>query len=290
MSLFPELLQPLQRLAAARALPRVRALHLPPLPAAAASTAAARGEFCALELDDGTLGLAYVLLGDTCAALHAGHWRQTLPGQDALQLAERLTRDAAESADPAARVIAWAALNALTRHLCDLAGYRAPTSRDSIGQLPMGPGERIGMVGLFGPLVGRILDTGAELTVVELRPELATRRERLHVTLDPAALAGCRKILCTSTVLLNDSVEVVLAHCRDAEWLAIIGPGAGCLPDALFARGVTLLGGTWVEDGPACIAALTRGESLSGATRKVAVERGDYPGAAVLLQRALAAA
>ena len=41
--------------------PRVRRLHLPPEPAEGES----RGEFCALELDDGTLGLSFVLLGDT---------------------------------------------------------------------------------------------------------------------------------------------------------------------------------------------------------------------------------
>lgn len=281
MSFIPDCLAPLQQLARRRALPRIRALHLPPQQAADSARAASRGEFCALELDDGTLGLAYVLLGDTCAALHAGPWQATLPGQDALQLAERLPH----STDGAERVLAWAALNALTRHLFDLAAYRPPVSRDSLGQLPIEPGERIGMVGLFGPLIERFLAAGARLTVIELLPELVTERENFRVTLDPAELAGCRKVLCTSTVLLNDSLDALLPHCRDARWLAMVGPGAGCLPDPLFRRGVTLLGGTWVEDGPACIDALTQGESLARGTRKVAIERADYPGVEALLSR-----
>jgi hypothetical protein len=57
----------LAQLGAAAALPAVRALHLPPAPAPGSN----RGEFCAIELADGTLGLSYVLLGDTWAQLHA---------------------------------------------------------------------------------------------------------------------------------------------------------------------------------------------------------------------------
>ncbi|MEY4752692.1 MAG: hypothetical protein RJA44_367 [Pseudomonadota bacterium] len=281
MSFIPATLEPLRRLARLGPLPRIKALHLPPQPAADAARAEARGEFCALELDDGTLGLAYVLLGDTCAALHAGPWRRSLPGQDALQLADSLP----ECHDAATRVLAWAALNALTRHLFDRAGYRAPTSRDSFGQLVIRPGERIGMVGLFGPLIERLRAQGADLTVIELRAELVRSEPGLRVTLDPAELRGCTQILCTSTVLLNDSLAPLLPHCADARHLAMIGPGAGCLPDALFERGITLLGGTWIEDGPACISAIERGESLNRATRKVVMTREDYPGMVQLLAR-----
>ena len=55
----------LERLASLRSLPRVQALHLPP-PSADGTRA---GEFCAVELEDGALGLSFVLLGDTLATL-----------------------------------------------------------------------------------------------------------------------------------------------------------------------------------------------------------------------------
>ena len=45
--------------------PRVRAVHLPPSP----WTGSKDGEFGAVELDSGALGLSYVLLNDTLAAL-----------------------------------------------------------------------------------------------------------------------------------------------------------------------------------------------------------------------------
>ena len=91
------------------------------------------------------------------------------------------------------------------------------------------------MIGFFPPLIQRVLDAGAQLTVVELRADLVGEREGYWVTQDPAALRRCNKVLSTSTVLLNHTLDAMLAHCAGARRLAMVGPGAGCLPDALFA-------------------------------------------------------
>jgi len=60
-----ELIALLEGCATTTPFPRVRALHLP----RPETLDTRRGEFCALELEDGTLGLAFVLLGDTWAQL-----------------------------------------------------------------------------------------------------------------------------------------------------------------------------------------------------------------------------
>jgi uncharacterized protein len=260
-----------ERACAGKPVPRVRALHLPP-PAAHGSK---DGEFCALELDGGALGLSYVLLDDALATLRTGRDGIALAGADALDVARWYADDAGSR-----RTIGFAAVNALSRHVFDKRGFRPPDSPDSIGGIDPQPGERVGMVGLFPPLVKAIVARGAALTVLELRAELAGAHAGWQVTLDPAALAGCRQVLCTSTVLLNDTLDDVLAACRTAQRLVLIGPGAGCLPDALFARGVTALAGAWVEDGPALRDALLRGQPWGRHTRKFLLERGDGPGRA----------
>ncbi|MBE0555417.1 MAG: hypothetical protein IH625_17185, partial [Rhodobacteraceae bacterium] len=56
MSFAAEYLAQLEAFAALGPLPRVRALHLPPGRYAQDN----RGEFCALELEDGSIGLSYV--------------------------------------------------------------------------------------------------------------------------------------------------------------------------------------------------------------------------------------
>jgi uncharacterized protein (DUF4213/DUF364 family) len=272
MSFAAEYLGQLERFAACSPLPRVRALHLPPPP-----RGDERGEFCALELADGSVGLSYVLLDDTLAALHR------LPdpaGADALALARHCA-----SATGAERALGLAAANALTRCLFDRAGFAPPASRDSLGLVDPQPGEHIGMIGLFRPLVARLLASGVRLTVVELRADLAGEHEGWRVTNDARDLASCTQVLATGTLLLNDTLEPMLAHCLSAHHFALIGPSVGCLPDALFARGVTLLGGSWVTEPSGFVAALRAGRSCSAHARKFALARADYPGFEALLAR-----
>lgn len=264
----------LTRLADTGPLPRVRALHVPPPP----PPGGMRGEFCAVELEDGAVGLSYVLLGDTWAQLAARGAELVRPGQDALALARGFA-----SADPIARTVGFAAVNALTRHLFDRAGFAPPASGDSIGHLDPQPGETIGMIGHFTPLIPRLAARGAKVLVVELRADLVGERDGVRVTLDAAELAGCRKILATGTLLLNDTLDRMLGHCRNATHLALIGPSVGCPPDPLFARGVTLLGGSWITEPVAYLAALVRGQPTGPFARKCALTAADYPGWDALL-------
>jgi uncharacterized protein (DUF4213/DUF364 family) len=276
MSFATDYLGQLERFAQRTRLPTVRALHLPPDPAPGAS----RGEFCALELDDGSLGLSYVLLNDTLARLRTLDPSLGLAGADALQVARRY------AAGPLAqRTLGFAAANALSACLYRRAGWRPPASADSLGALDPRPGESIGMIGLFTPLLPRVLASGAQLTVLELKPHLAGQRDGYRVTLDADMLRACDKVVATGTLVLNDTLDRMLALCQRARWIALIGPSMGCLPDALFARGVTLLGGSWVTDCQAYVDALQRGEVRTGLAQKVAITTADYPGFDALLAR-----
>ena len=259
-------------------LPRVRALHLPP-PQPVDGHA---GEFCAVELMDGSLGLAYVRLDDTLAQLRQGSDAFGIAGAGALEVARRFVNDTGPG-----RVIGFATANAISRCLFDRAGFRPADSSDSIGQMEPQAGESIGMIGLFRPLLARVLKSGALLTVVELKANLTGERDGYRVTLDARELATCSKVISTSTLLLNDTLDDMLAQCRNARWFAMVGPSAGCLPDALFARGVTLLGGSWIKDRQGFVAALTSGAPHSEFTSKFALTPDGYPGWRELVQRAL---
>jgi len=276
MNIADEMLQLLARAFAGGPPPRVRALHLPP----AQWDGGKDGEFGALELEDGSLGLSYVLLDGTLAKLAPGARGAGLRGADALEVAQWWARG-----DGAERTLGFAAVNALTRHLFDLAGFVPPDATDSIAGLDPRAGEHIGMVGLFPPLVKQVTACGARLTVLELRPELAGTRDAFRVTLDPRELEGCDKLLSTSTVLLNDSLDEVLSHCADARAFAMVGPGASCLPDPLFRRGVTSLGGVWIEQGDAFKQALAAGEVWGKFARKFSLARESYPGIDALIEQ-----
>lgn len=282
MTFAAEIVAQVERLAQRLPLPPVRALHLPQPQADGTRD----GEFCAVELEDGSLGLSFVLLGTPAGATLRElrqRDRSTLPGTPALALARAYAeRQGAE------RTLGFAAINAITRHLFDRAGFIPPAATDSIGDLELKPGDHLGMIGLFPPLVPRVLARGARLTVLELRADLAGPRAGWEVTLDPAALSACNKILSTSTVLLNDTLDDLLARCRHAERVVLIGPGASCLPDALFARGVTSIAGSRIEDADGFRRAIARGEPWLGCATKFVLPREDYPGFERLCELAMA--
>lgn len=273
-----ELIALLERFAGRAALPRVRALHVPP--ASVAGTRA--GEFCAIELDDGSLGLTYVLLDAASRRLvtDGGDPGAGLAGADALDLARGFTNSTGER-----RALGFAAINALSRCLFERAGFAPGPSPDSIGMVEPLASDHIGMIGLFPPLLKSIVLARAKLTVVELRPELVGEYPGYRVTLDRNELATCNKVIATSTMLLNGSLDAMLAACTQARSFSVIGPGAGCLPDPLFARGVTLMGGTWITDRDAFCSALEAGAPWTATARKFALRRADYPGFDALLQR-----
>lgn len=275
MSFAADLVSALERATAGQPVPRVHALHLPP-PEAAASK---NGEFCALELDDGALGISYVLLGDTLAQLASGHAAQQLAGMDALTLARAFAAPPGAGAEAGIqRTLGFAAANALSRTVMERMGFAPPRAGDSIGGIDPQPGDHLGMVGLFSPLLKQVTAAGARLTVVELNPEYVGHYDAYRVTLDAAALEDCNKVLSTSTILLNHTVDDILAHCRRADRIVLIGPSAGCLPDPLFMRGVTVVGGSWITDRQGFIDALRRGESWSAFAYKFALTAGDWPG------------
>jgi uncharacterized protein (DUF4213/DUF364 family) len=247
--------------------PRVCALHLPPTP----WNGSKDGEFGALELEGGAMGLSYVLLDNSLAEFS----RAGLPGligADALALAQGW-RDGSGSA----RTLGFAAVNALSRHVLNLRGFVPPAATDSIAGLDPQPGEHIGMVGFFPPLVKQVTARGARLTVLELKAELAGAQPGFYVTLNPTELHTCSKVLCSSTALLNHTLAEVLGHCTHASQVALIGPGAGCLPDVLFARGITTLAGSWIVDGPGFAQALRSGAPWSAHARKFTLNQADGP-------------
>ncbi|MBK7260654.1 MAG: hypothetical protein IPI03_01650 [Rubrivivax sp.] len=276
MSIASDLLHSLQQAWAGRPKPRVRALHLPPVP----WNGSKDGEFGAIELDSGALGLSYLLFDDALARVSAASRAGAgLVGADALDLAAEW---AGGEASPARATLGFAAVNALSRELFDRAGFVPPAAGDSVAGIDAAAGESIGMVGYFPPLLKPLLARGAQLTVLELRADLAGQHEGYRVTLDPQDLAGCSQVLCTSTALLNHTLDSVLAHCAKARRVVLIGPGAGCLPDALFAHGISALAGSWISDPAAFKQALATGAPWSHAARKFLLQRDGYPGLAEL--------
>jgi hypothetical protein len=162
-AMAPVLIAQLEAIAARFPPPRVGRLHIP---------ADAHGDeppkdakFCAIELQDGSFGLSYVLLGDTLDALtgaRSGHSGERLAGADPLQLARRL-----DGGSPVERALALAAINALTDSVWRQVGYQPPPAGNSLGDVQLTGHDHLGMIGFFPPLVHQVQAVGGRLSVLE---------------------------------------------------------------------------------------------------------------------------
>jgi len=225
-------------------------------------------EFGLVVLDDGSAGFFYVWLGDTQEQIQRQQPMAGLIGLPALELADLYLED-----DPARRALGLGLVNALSQCHFRRSGRALDTSRDSIAELQVEQGDHFGMVGYFPPLIRRLRARQVKLTVIEKKPELVAREAGFVVTLDPAELRHCNKVLCTGTTLLNDTVDDILSHCAAAERVAIIGPTASCLPEPLFARGCDSVGGARVMDLEGLSDRLARGERWGPTVEKYVVCR-----------------
>ncbi|WP_050988037.1 Rossmann-like domain-containing protein [Thiothrix nivea] len=214
-------------------------------------------------------------------------WRQfPNPEQVSLPLDELLVK--LQAPDLASRALGLGAFNALSQYVLRLAGFPlAPHRNHDRDNLPV-PVGKVGMVGYFCPVIDRLTDQGIAVLVLEKVPERVPDRPLVSVTTNPRDLAGCDEVMCTASTLINDTLDDILAAYGQVPDFSLIGPSAGGLPDAVFARGVEEVGATVYPDREKLLYLLANQDSWGKAGRKYRIRREDYPGLEALLQRAAA--
>lgn len=229
-------------------------------------------EFMAMGLEGGAAGISFVLVGDPESAVAYNRlWPEDFIGRDPVALALAFGSD-----DPVKEMISMAAINAVSQFAMTELAVPVDTTSDSLGLLDLSPGDRIGMVGLFMPLMKAVRKTGAELVIIEKKERLKEKFSHLDIRLDPSALKDCNKVLCTSTILINNSLDEIMSHCNPAAFVSIVGPTAGYFPDPLFARGVDVVGGRMVRDKAGFFDVLERGEKWGDTTSKICFRKDLY--------------
>jgi uncharacterized protein (DUF4213/DUF364 family) len=255
-------------------LPVIRQIYIPGMTDEPGCT----HKFGAVILDDGSVGVMYILMDETLPQLQQYVGSLQCQGANPMLLARSFT-----GADPAKKSLALGTLNAISQFILKNSGYHLDYTTDSLALFHPQPSDAMGMVGYFPPLVKHIREANVPLTVIELKEDLVRQEPGFLVTLDTSALRRCTKVLCTSTVLLNDSLDDILQHCQEAERVAIIGPTAGFLPDPLFERGVNTIGGTVIHDAELFLQLCQKGDKWGMAAKKYCIQRNQYPGFKKLL-------
>lgn len=206
--------------------------------------------YTAVMLDDGNVGVAYTFRENAATGCSAFMGLRPLAGRATTEILEYLG-----SGDPVECAVGLAVANALINRA-------GPDQREGgiLELLPLEPADRVGMVGYFGPLVAPLDKRVRELVIFERN---ASRSERVLPAEEALEqLPHCDVALITSTALILGDLDRLLeaaAHCRE---VALVGASTPLAPEVLGSRGVTLLSGITVSDGPGILQVVSEGGGM----------------------------
>ncbi len=190
----------------------------------------------AVELDDGSIGVTYVLkkeIDHFCLALpYAGR----LSGMPAWEVAGW----ALHGDNVIAVAAGLAVLNAVAEF--DNPEPEENYPADAAGAVEILPDDIVGVVGRIGPVIANLQDKVQRLVVFE-RGDLADGPVYPE-TYQPELLPECRVVFISSTSLINGTLENVLKYCTNARDVIMVGASTPLYPDAFAGTGVTVLSGT----------------------------------------------
>ena len=165
--------------------------------------------------------------------------------------AEVLT--ALPSKEPIKTAIAIATLNALSaicweRGLTD--NYRIQINTDAVDVVRMPAESSVAVIGAFVPILRKLKARGGRWWVIEQDPQTLKGDEMDHfIPADQSeeTISAADVLIITGVTLVNHTLEPILKAARADAEIAVIGPTASMLPEALFAHGARVVGGVWVK-------------------------------------------
>ncbi len=192
-----------------------------------------------VELADGRAGLAWTPdKNHVQSCTHMGH-AGTLQGFTEKDLLMWLRDDSHLK-----RALGLATFNAVNSRV-----ERVFNDQEAISQLGITETDHVVMVGHFAPLIPRIKKSGCRLEVIERNKqkgglELVDLRENY----DP--LSECDVAIITSTSIINNSVDTLLATLKNNRSAVMLGPSTPLCPEVFNTTRVSQLSGAFVADIP----------------------------------------
>ncbi len=189
--------------------------------------------YTAVVLDDGSCGVSYTFrneLGPQCGLIdQAGN----LSGTNCSQIV-----DWAMDLNLAKCAVGLACINAILQQR--LEGF---SSGNALEQIDFRPGDTVGMIGYFKPVLDRVEGKAKDIYIFERN---ITDRGILPDWAEDIYLPQCHVVIITGTTLLNKTIDGILEKCQNAREIVVMGPTAALCPKVYNGHGVTLLAGVKV--------------------------------------------
>jgi hypothetical protein len=216
--------------------------------------------YTAVLLDNGGAGVAYTFLDEAAGGCSVYRNIRPLAGRPAVDLLRLF-----ETGGHIEAALALATANGVCNRP-EQTYHRG----DILEHLPIGPEDRVGMVGHFGPLVPLIRQQAKALYIFE-QIDLP-QGDLLPVAQAERLLPQCQVALLTSTSLINHTADHLLGlagSCRD---VAFLGASTPLCPEVFQGTGVTILSGVAVVDSKMILQIVSEGGGMrffKGSVEKV---------------------
>lgn len=193
----------------------------------------------AVELDNGHVGVSYVLREDLEAGCSIFPYGREVVGRPA----EEIARWAASGGDSLQRGIGIAVLAAASRSQalsdCD--------SPDRPFGVTLRPTDKVGMIGLIAPVIKMMGPRVAEICVFDKGVSMlgSGGAQVLPVESQSQVLPTCDVVVISGTSMINGSIDGLLEMCGRAREIVMIGSSTPMFPAAFKGSRVTVLAGSW---------------------------------------------
>jgi uncharacterized protein (DUF4213/DUF364 family) len=201
----------------------------------------------AVELDDGSIGVTYVLrneIDDVCTAIPNGGKLEGAP-------AEEVALWAFKSQNVVAAALGVAVLNAVAE-FDKIGTAKDSDDQDAIFSVKIQSSDTIGVVGHIGPVINRLRGKVKRIIIFERGEDTAA--SVYPESAQPELLPDCQVVFVTSSTLINGTLEALLTHCTQARDIVMVGSSTPLYPEAFQNTGVSVLAGTrWNPENKAAI-------------------------------------
>jgi len=205
-------------------------------------------------LDDGNAGVCHTLSSELfcCRRIErAGK----LAGSPALELIEL-----ANSWRLGEAVIGVATINALSQVVLENEAerYSFVEDVDCIDQIEIGMDDTVVLVGYIRPFISKIRGRAKNLYILE-RNRGVEEKDVLPDTACGDIVPTADVVIITGTAIINGTVDRLLELSKDAREICLVGPTASMIPDPLFKRGATIIGGVKVTNAQRLLQIISEG-------------------------------
>ena len=210
--------------------------------------------FTGVKLSNGSGGICFTPVKDipeaVCCPSSAGRIfkPETLQGLKAEDILSALP-----SSEPLKVAVAVATLNALSSLLLfgeQENGYSIKTGMDALDAVDPQKASAVSVVGAIIPALRMLKGGDVKWWVIEEDARTLKEDEISHYVSFSNSEEQIKEsdlLIITGVTLLNRTLEWILERARPDAKIALMGPTASMLPDALFNRGVNVVGGVRVK-------------------------------------------